>query len=112
MDKLFKFAQNYLTNVKAWLLALASNLWEDYLKDKLHEQIHSLVERGVALVQEYHVSEEYVQKREMVLDYIFKTIELPFFLKPFKGLIRAILTSNIEKQVDKIMNKLDELTEK
>lgn len=112
MGKLLDLWKDYLVNVKAWALALASNLWEDYLKDKLQEQIHLLIERGVALVQEYHVSEDYVQKREMVLDYIFKNVELPFFLKPFKGLIRAILTSNIEKQVDKIMNKLNELTEK
>lgn len=97
---------------KAWLLALASNLWEDYLKDKLREQINFLIVRGVTLARAYHDSDDYQKKKEAVLDFIFKNIKLPVIFKPFKGLIKAILSSNIEKQIDKAFGIADEFVEK
>ena len=97
---------------KAWLLALAANLWEDYLKDKLREQINFLIVRGVNLVRTYHDSDDYQKKKEAVLDFIFKNIKLPVILKPLKGLIRAILSSSIEKQIDKAFGIADEFVEK
>lgn len=97
---------------KAWLLALAANLWEDYLKDKLREQINFLIVRGVNLARAYHESDDYQKKKEAVLDFIFKNIKLPIILKPFKGLIKAILSSNIEKQIDKAFGIADEFVEK
>ena len=97
---------------KAWLLALAANLWEDYLKDKLREQINFLIVRGVNLVRTYHDSDDYQKKKEAILDFIFKNIKLPVILKPFKGLIKAILSSSIEKQIDKAFGIADEFVEK
>lgn len=97
---------------KAWLLALVANLWEDYLKDKLREQINFLIVRGVTLARAYHDSDDYQKKKEAVLDFIFKNIKLPIILKPFKGLIKAILSSNIEKQIDKAFGIADEFVEK
>ena len=97
---------------KAWLLALAANLWEDYLKDKLREQINFLIVRGVNLVRTYHDSDDYQKKKEAVFDFIFKNIKLPVILKPFKGLIKAILSSSTEKQIDKAFGIADEFVEK
>ena len=97
---------------KAWLLTLAANLWEDYLKDKLREQINFLIARGVNLVRTYHDSDDYQKKKEAVFDFIFKNIKLPIILKPFKGLIKAILSSSIEKQIDKAFGIADEFVEK
>ena len=98
--------------IKAWLLALAANLWEDYLKDKLREQINSLIVRGVNLAHTYHESEDYKKKKEGVFDFIFKNIQLPIVLKPFKGLIKAILSNNIEKQIDKAFGVADNIVKK
>ena len=97
---------------KAWLLALAANLWEDYLKDKLREQINFLIVRSVNLAHTYHDSDDYQKKKEAVFDFIFKNIKLPIILKPFKGLIKAILSSSIEKQIDKAFGIADEFVEK
>lgn len=97
---------------KAWLLALAANLWEDYLKDKLREQINFLIVRGVNLAHAYHESEDYQKKKESVFDFIFKNIQLPVLLRPFKGLIKSILSSNIEKQIDKAFGVVDNFVEK
>ena len=97
---------------KAWLLTLAANLWEDYLKDKLREQINFLIARSVNLVRTYHDSDDYQKKKEAVFDFIFKNIKLPIILNPFKGLVRAILSSSIEKQIDKAFGIADEFVEK
>lgn len=108
MKKVF---QNLLINVKAWLWALAANLWEDYLKEKLQSQINLLISRGIALIKTYHNSAEYTKKKEAVLDFIFNNIKLPTLLKPFKGAIRVILSSFIEDQIEKALDKLDDLVE-
>ena len=97
---------------KAWLLALVANLQEDYLKDKLREQINFLIVRSVNLAHTYHDSDDYQKKKEAVFDFIFKNIKLPVILKPFKGLIKAILSSSIEKQIDKAFGIADEFVEK
>jgi hypothetical protein len=99
-------------NIKAWLLAVASNLWEDYLKQELKSQIDTLIIRGVNLAHAYHGSDDYKKKKGAVFDFIFKNIQLPFILKPFKGLIRAILSNSIEKQIDKAFNAADNLVDK
>lgn len=95
--------------VKAWCLALMANLWEDYLKEELREQIDKLIVRGVNLVHVYHDSEAYEVKKESIINFIFKNIKLPILLKPFKGIIRNILSDFIEKQVDKALGLLDKI---
>ena len=97
---------------KAWLLALAANLWEDYLKDTLNDQIKTLITRGVNLVKAYHDSEDYQKKKEAVFDFIFKNIKLPVILKPFKSIVKAILSDTIEKQIDKAFDIVDSFVEK
>lgn len=109
MSKLLKTC---IIEVKAWLLAVASNLWEDYLKDELRDQIHSLIVRGVNLAQAYHNTEDYQMKKDSVLNFVFKNIQLPVILKPFKGLIRSILSNNIEKQIDKAFTAINNAIEK
>ena len=89
--------------VKAWLLALAANMWEDYLKDKLKEQIDTLLIRGVNLANAYYGTKEYKKKKDSVMDFIFKNIQLPIALKPFKGLIKSILSNTIEKKIEKAL---------
>lgn len=95
--------------IKAWLLALATNLWEDYLKEKLQEQIRELVSRGITYVNAYYGSDDYNKKKEEILNFIFKNIQLPFVLKPFKGLIKVILSNSIEKQIEKGLNLLNNI---
>ena len=65
---------------KAWLLALAANLWEDYLKDKLREQINFLIARSVNLARTYHDSDDYQKKKEAVFDFIFEARTKPLLL--------------------------------
>ena len=93
MKEAFKIA---IIKVKAWLWALAANLWEDYLKDELKHEIDILVDRGVSLVHTYHDSADYQIKKDMVIEFIFKNIQLPKLLRPFKGLIKGILSNSID----------------
>ena len=102
-----EYFKTLLIKVRAWLLALASNLWEYYLKDTLKAQIDELVHKGINKVNAYYKSEEYDKKKEEILTFIFDNIKLPFMLKPFKGLIRSILVNSIEKQIEKALEKLN-----
>lgn len=95
--------------IKAWLLALAANLWEDYLKDALKAQLDDLIHRGINYVNAYYKSEDYEKKKEEIVNFIFKNIQLPLILKPFKGLVKAILITSIEKQIEKGIEALNSL---
>lgn len=97
------------TQIKAWFLALAANMWEDYLKDEIKEQLDMLIARGVNLIKAYHDSEDYKKKKEILLDFIFKNIKLPVFFKPFKNMAKTILSNFIEEQVEKALQALDNI---
>ena len=97
------------TQIKAWFLALAANMWEDYLKDEVRNQIDMLITRGTNLINAYHNSEDYKKKKEILLDFIFKNIKLPLFFKPFKNIARSILSNFIEEQVERALKALEEL---
>ena len=98
-----------LVKVKAWFLALAANLWEDYLKDILRSQIEELASQGITYISAYHESEAYEKKKEEIFNFVFKNIKLPIILRPFKGIIKAILSNYVEKQIEKGINALNSI---
>lgn len=98
--------------VKNYLIDLARNLWEDYLKEELKTQITTLVARGANLAHAYHGSEDYEKKKEIVVNFIFKNIKLPKWLVPLKGLVKLILSNFIETQIDKAFGVIDNYLDK
>lgn len=95
--------------VKAWVLAFLANMWEDCLKDYLKKELYTLVVQAVGILKNFINSDEYEKKRDEVVNHLFDKITLPFLLKPFKGLIKSILISNIQKRIDEKLGKLDTL---
>lgn len=96
-------------NVKAWCLAFLANMWEDCLKDYLKKELHQIVIKAVKVLVNFMNSDEYEKKRDEIIDTLFDKISLPFLLKPFKGLIKSILISNIQKKIDVKLGKLNTL---
>lgn len=112
MTKVLEILKVLLVKVKAYIIALAANLWEDYLKDKLHDDIHNLLIRGVNLAKAYYASDAYETKKEAVFNFIFDNIKLPAWLKPFKWLVKQILTNSIEAKIEELLEKADNIIDK
>ena len=74
--------------------AFIKSLWE-YLKAAVIESI----KKSLDLLKELVKSEAGQQKKEFILDIVMSKIELPFLLKPFRGLIKKFLANKIEETV-------------
>lgn len=95
--------------VKDWCLDMAKVLWEDYLKDNLLDQIKELAKDGVNKVETFVNSDNYDEKKEAVINYIFTKIKLPIYLKLFKGIIKSILSKEVDKVIDKLLGKAKDI---
>lgn len=107
MDKLKEFLTIAWAKITGWLLAFASNLWEDYLKEKLHDELQGLITDVVEHIKLFRKTEEYEQKRNEAYDKLFNLIKLPVPLSWFSGAIKNILKSTISKKVDELIEKID-----
>lgn len=114
MDKII--LKELLQRAGIWL---KNRLWErlrgvfvktwDSVKEKLWNEIKEEV-RACALelildAETFLTSVEAQQKEKLIIDILMSKIELPFVLKPFKGLVRKILKSKIEETVQSLIKK-------
>lgn len=78
-------------------------LW-DSIKDDIHSQIKGAIEH----VEEYMQTAEYELREKEVINTIFKKVQLPLALRPFKGLIKKIFRDKIRELVAENLKKLDQ----
>lgn len=76
------------------------------LWDSLKDQIIADAKSAVEFVNKYFNSLEYQEKEKDVLDTLFKNINLPLLLRPFKPLIRKMLKDKVHEVVKKYLDKL------
>lgn len=78
-------------------------IW-DSIKDDIHAQIKSAIEH----VEEYMETAEYELREKEVIDTVFKKVQLPIFLRPFKGLLKKMFRDKLRKLVAEQLKKLDQ----
>ena len=101
-----EFAKKCKAALKKALEAFVKALWRE-LKEELKNQ--AII--GIMKAQEYCLSEEARIHEEFVLDYAMRHIKLPVVLKPFRGLIRSLLKSRIEKLVHSLLFENEKVQE-
>ena len=77
-------------------------IWES-VKEDFTENAKS----AVAFVERFFESASYKEKEEEVMDILFKNINLPLLLKPFKPLLRKMLRDKVHALINKYLKKLD-----
>lgn len=92
--------------IKGTFLEYKDKFLED-LWNKVKDNIHAHGKQAVSYVKEYVESTDYEVREKAALDYIFKKINLPLPLKPFKFLIRSIFKSKIRALIQDNLKKLD-----
>lgn len=95
--------------VVAWLINFARVLWADYLKENLLEQVKELAQKAVEKAECFLESDEYEKKKEAILTEAFDKIELPVWLRLFKGAIKSILADELDKIVEGLIGKLKDV---
>lgn len=77
-------------------------LW-DSLKGKFTENIEVAVE----YIEKFFNSPAYEEKEKEVMDVLFQNVDLPFVLKPFKPLLKKLLSNKIRALIGKYLKKLN-----
>lgn len=80
--------------------AFVEALWSD-----IKEEVKACAQEIIKDAEIFLTSVEAQEKEKIILDAVMSKIELPFVLKPFKGIVRRILKSKIEETVQGLLKK-------
>lgn len=109
MNKVVKKVLNFITN---YLVNFATAMWEECLKEYLHEQIKSEIIRGINLIKATRDTSEYQVKRDKLVNQVLDRVKLPKLLIPFKWLIKKVILKTVTEEVTKALNKLEDSVNK
>ena len=77
-------------------------LWE-----AVKEEFTTRVKSSVEFIEHFFDSPDYKEKEKAVIDTLFKNVNLPLFLKPFKPFLKKILKGKLHKLISKHLKKLN-----
>lgn len=107
--KVKEYLKKAIKVIGLWLLGYAKKFWEEKLKDFLRDELRLLATQAVLEIEKLHDSVEYELKRQEIFDNLFKNMELPILLRPFRWLIKMVLQDALEKKIQGTIDKLKEV---
>ena len=106
---LFEYFRTFLfPQIKEAFLEAKDKFLED-LWDRIKDNVHEHAEQAVSFVKEYVESTDYQVREKVAIDTIFKKVNLPLPLKPFKPLIKHIFKQKVRALIADSLRKLDTL---
>lgn len=104
---LFEYFRTFLfPQIKEAFLEAKDKFLED-LWNHIKDDIHEHAEQAISFVKEYVESTDYQVREKVAIDTIFKKVNLPLPLKPFKPLIKHIFKQKIRTFIADSLRKLD-----
>ena len=104
---LFEYFRTFLfPQIKEALIRHKDEFLED-LWNRIKDDIHEHAEQAISFVKEYVESTDYQVREKVAIDTIFKKVNLPLPLKPFKPLIKHIFKQKIRAFIADSLRKLD-----
>lgn len=104
---LFEYFKTYLFPKIKEAFVEAKDKFLESLWEKIKDDVHAHAEQAVQHVNEYVKSESYEEHEKAAVDAIFKKVNLPLPLKPFKPLIKSIFRKKIKAIISDGLKKLD-----
>ena len=77
------------------------------IKTKLLNKIEEIKEPLKDKIQKY-INTKAPDVKEDLTEFIINKIDLPFYLKPFKGKIKKVINKNFDKLIEFINNNINE----
>ena len=106
---LFEYFRTFLfPQIKEAFLEAKDKFLED-LWNRIKDDVHAHVEQAISFVKEYVESTDYQVREKVAIDTIFKKVNLPLPLKPFKPLIKHIFKQKVRALIGDSLRKLDTL---
>ena len=106
---LFEYFRTFLfPQIKEAFLEAKDKFLED-LWNRIKDDVRAHAEQAISFVKEYVESTDYQVREKVAIDTIFKKVNLPLPLKPFKPLIKHIFKQKIRALIGDSLRKLDTL---
>ena len=94
--------------IKEAFLEAKDKFLED-LWSRIKDDVHEHAEQAMEHVKEYVESTNYEVREKAAIEAIFKKVNLPIVLKPFKPLIKHIFKQKVRALIADSIKKLDTL---
>ena len=85
----------------------AKNNFIETLWESVKEDFSENAKSAVSFVERFFESATYKEKEEEVMDILFKNVNLPLLLKPFKPLLKKILHDKVHALISSYLKKLN-----
>ena len=96
---LFPIIKDALEETKDYFINI---VWE-----ALKEEFTIKARASVKFVKHFFTTLEYEEKEKAAIDTLFKNINLPLPLRPFKPLLKKILRKKIHELISELLDKLE-----
>ena len=98
---------HYLAPLLKETLESTKEYFINLLWESVKEEFTCRVKSAVEFIERFFDSPDYKEKEKAVIDTLFKNVNLPLPLKPFKPLLKKILRGKLHKLIEKYLKKLD-----
>lgn len=96
---LWPILKDTLEKTKEYFINL---LWES-----VKEEFTLRAKGAVEFIETFFNGPDYKEKEKAAIDTLFKNVNLPLLLKPFKPLLKKIFKKKVSKLVKKFLDELD-----
>ena len=79
----------------------------DLLWNSLKTEFANRAKSATEYIEKFFNSPDYNQKEKEVIDILFRNVNLPLFLKPFRPILKRILHKKVQKLVSKYLKKIN-----
>ena len=98
---------SYLIPILKETLEKTKNYFIDLLWESVKEEFTAKAKVAVDIINEFFNSPDYAEKEKAVIDTLFKNVNLPVLLKPFKPILKKVLNKKIDKVIKKYIAELN-----
>lgn len=102
---------SYLTNFFLPILKRAAEKTKEYfvniLWDMVKEDFAEQAKSTVEFIERFFDSPDYRDKERDIINTLFKNVELPLLLRPFKPFLKKVLKGKIRKLIGKYLRKFN-----
>ena len=90
------------------MVGLIKNLAQKiHIKNIKIDEFTARIKSTIEFIEQFFKSDSYKEKEKVAIDTLFKNVNLPIPLRPFKPLLKKILRNKVKKLVSKYLKKLD-----
>jgi hypothetical protein len=98
---------HYLFPIIKDTLNQTKNYFIEKLWDSVRVQLSSDIKTAAEYINYFYNSSSYQEKEKAAIDLLFKNIELPLVLRPFKSVMKKILKDKLHKLIEKHLKKFN-----